>query len=639
MRKTVSIVLSFVMFAVLLSNAAPAADKKSAETSAAEEKDTFEQSVRPLLKKFCYNCHSGEDDESEAELSVDGSWNHESVRRDRKRWERVLEALEQGKMPPKFVRQPSKQERDAAVAWLEATLRESKTAPDPGRVTLRRLNRVEYANTVRDLLGVEFDAGKDFPADDVGYGFDNIGDVLSLPPLLMEKHMTAAEEIAERAIVVGKNDDHPQSHRQIIFVRPGKDLSEKEAATKIIRRLATRAFRRPATDDEVDRLAGLVEAVVKEGEFFEAGVRLAVQAVLCSPHFLFMVPRDVGEGKNSRELDEYELATRLSYFLWSSMPDDELFEHATRGTLRKNLEPQVLRMLKDGKSQALVDNFFVQWLQLRNLETVTPDKKMFGSFDDDLRRDMAAETRLFVADVIGKDRSLLELIDADFTFVNQRLAGLYGIEGVKGDKFRRISLKGTPRGGVLTQASILTVTSNPTRTSPVKRGKWIMENILGTPPPDPPANVPMLEDQAKLTGSLRERMEQHRKDPTCAVCHKTMDPLGFAMENFDAVGRWRTRDGKHEIDASGALPDGKKFNGPAELRRLLLDIGHEDYARCVAEKTLTYALGRGMERADKDYVDAIARKLSEGNFKFSSLALAVVNSDPFQKRGPKQEKP
>jgi hypothetical protein len=323
------------------------------------------------------------------------------------------------------------------------------------------------------------------------------------------------------------------------------------------------------------------------------------------------------------------------------MPDDELFDVAARGKLRENLDGQVRRMLGDAKSQALVENFAGQWLQLRKLDLAAPDKGQFPAFDNDLRRAMRSESEMFFAAIIHEDRSVLELLDADFTFVNARLARHYGLEGVEGDQFRRVPLAaggsqaaGGARGGVLTQAAVLTVTSNPGRTSPVKRGKWVLENILGTPPPDPPPNVPMLREDAKAvaTGTVRQRMEQHRKDPNCAVCHKEMDALGFALENFDAVGAWRTKDGNFPIDAAAELPDGRSFSGPRELKAILRG-NQEQFTRCLAEKLLTYGLGRGVEPYDRPAVDGIVQAAKAGDNKFSTFVLGIVRSDPFQKRG------
>ena len=599
--------------------------------------DFFEHSLRPMLAKYCLDCHQGE--EAEAELKLETYRTADAVTADRKAWENIRDMLRRGRMPPEGEARPPQEQIDAAVAWLETALKrvDCNGPIDPGRVTIRRLNRVEYANTIRDLLGVAFDLAL-LPADDVGYGFDNIGDVLSLPPILMEKYLAAAEQIADQAIVVDAKDrkdaDLPESHRRIFFVRPSKQLPPREAGRRIVKRLAERAYRRPVTDAEVERLVRLGESAAAQGASFEECVQLVLQAILVSPHFLFKVELDAQQPGQIRELSQYELASRLSYFLWSSMPDDALFARAADGSLRKNLDAEVRRMLADRKSRALVDNFAGQWLELRNLDSVTPDQKQFPGFDDKLRAAMRTETLMQFAYVMDEDRSVLELIDCDYSFLNERLARHYGIPGVQGDQFRRVSLQGTPRGGVITQASVLTVTSNPGRTSPVKRGKWILENILGQPPPPPPPNVPQLSEERKavLSGSLRERMEEHRRNPSCAVCHQEMDAMGFAMENFDAVGAWRTRDGTFPIDPSGKLPDGRSFQGPSELKQILLSTGRRDFARCMAEKMLTYALGRGLEYYDQCAVDQIVKRLEAGEYRFSALVLAVVDSEPFQKR-------
>jgi hypothetical protein len=605
----------------------------------------FETKVLPFVKRYCLDCHSGAD--AERGISLDKYRTTVAVLKDQATWAKVLKMISAHKMPPEGSSRPKDKEVEVVKAWLEAALgRVDRADPaDPGRVTIRRLNRAEYTNTVRDLLGVEFNGSADFPSDDVGYGFDSIGDVLTLPPLLMEKYLDAAEQIAAKAIAADKPDGNPQrypeSHRSIFFVAPGGKLSPDAAAQQILRRLATRAYRRPVTDRELTRLMKLA-STAEVGGSFEAGIQLALQAILVSPHFLFRVELDplAGGAAKVRMLNEYELASRLSYFLWSSMPDDELFDLAAHGKLRENLELQMRRMLSGAKSRALVENFAGQWLQLRNLDMASPDKNQFPAFDDDLRRAMRTESELFFAAMVREDRSVLELLEADYTYVNARLARHYGLHGIEGDQFRRVSLRmdgGSEaveaRGGVLTQAAVLTVTSNPTRTSPVKRGKWVLENILGTPPPDPPPNVPMLQDDANAVrgGSVRQRMEQHRKDPNCAVCHKEMDALGFALENFDAVGAWRTKDGNFPIDASAELPDGRSFKGPRGLKAILRS-NAEPFVHCLSEKLLTYAIGRGVESSDQSAVDGIVAAAKAGNYKFSTLVLAIIRSDPFQKR-------
>jgi hypothetical protein len=664
----------------------------------------------------------------------------------------------------------------SVTKWLEEEFAREDAAmkPDPGRVTARRLNRFEYNNTVHDLLGVDFRPADDFPTDDFGYGFDNIGDVLTLSPTLMEKYLTAARKVARLAIegeqppkmalkdrysnkgrrpgeftwerkfqweadyvirveaatkypgelffsfdggevkrskavpgfvVTGRIHDYPMRlpygvHKMTAwFVVSEEDAVEqekKEAADKARQRkrrgepepppeppkplvvpkgavdyfevlgpynpspaptpegykrifvcaqhsdacvrtdlenLARLAWRRPVTDVEVRKLAKYVKMAENEGDSFEKAMEVGVEAVLVSPYFLFRTERDPASGGEHR-VSDYELASRLSYFLWSSMPDAELFRLAKEAKLHDPavLARQVARMLKDHKSDSLVENFGGQWLQTRNLDSLKPDPDKFPAFTPEIRAAMKKETQLFFSNIIHEDRSILEFLTAKYTFVNEPLAKLYGIPNVKGEQFRKVDLTGTPRVGVLTQGSVLTVSSYPTRTSPVIRGKWILENILNTPPPPPPANVPSLkESEAGSAMSVRQSLEQHRADPNCAGCHARMDPLGFGLENFDAIGRYRTEDGKFPIDSSGKLPNGKSFANAEELIQIL-QTDKDAFARCLTEKLLTFAIGRGLERYDRPVVSAIARRLADNQYKFSTLVMEIVNSAPFEMR-------
>ena len=429
----------------------------------------------------------------------------------------------------------------------------------------------------------------------------------------------------------------PASHVRLFTCRPDNNSDPGDCARAILRPFVTRAFRRPARDEEIEKLIALVRQVKDEGDSFERGIQVAIEAVLVSPHFLFRIELDP-EPLNPqaiRTINDFELATRLSYFLWSSMPDDELLRLAHDGTLRKegNLAAQIRRMLKDPKAVALVDNFASQWLQLANLKLINPDKKQFPAFDDDLRNAMETETKLFFDAIVREDKSILAFLEADFTFVNEKLARHYGISGIKGEQFQKVALTGGERGGLLGHASVLVTTSNPTRTSPVKRGRWVLENLLNAPPPPPPPDVPELKDTGDklVDGTLRQRMEQHRENPNCAVCHAQMDALGFGLENYDPIGAWRTKDGIFDVDASGTLPGGASFNSPAGLKAILLARGGE-FRRCLAEKLLTYALGRGLEYYDKCTVDTIVRNIAANHDKFSGLVLEIVNSDAFQKR-------
>jgi hypothetical protein len=636
-------------------------------------KPEFARDVAPLLAKYCLACHDSS--KARGDVALDIFLDNAAVAQHAPLWEKVASALRSDNMPPAGKPSPSEAELDTLNAWLDTVVFQSDgtTEKTEGeRVTVRRLNRAEYNNTVRDLVGLDLHPGDAFPADDVGYGFDNIGDVLSLSPLLIEKYLAAAEKVMgaafrsadtrRRLLNPSADDVVPPAYRGFtppVREEPRKVLRTGPADTpppldphaqellqayNILRAFADRAYRRPVTHDELMRLLRFVESAQKNGEGYEQGIKLALQTVLVSPHFLFRFELDE-EGVRTdmaRPLNDFELAARLSYFLWSSMPDEELFRHAAQGTLHQGstLAAQIRRMLQDGKSRALAENFAGQWLQTRGLKDFSPDPARFPDGDAALRAAMLKETELFFETIVREDRSVLEFLDADYTFVNERLARHYGIAGVRGEEFRRVSLVGTPRGGILTQASVLAITSNPTRTSPVKRGKWILENILGAPPPPPPANVEDLKDdeQTVLAGNLRQRMEQHRTNPNCASCHARMDPLGFGLENFDALGAWRTHEGPHSIDASGALPGGQSFNGPAELRAIL-KTRRQAFARCLAEKLLTYALGRGVDHSDRRAVDAVARHLAGNDYRFSALVLAIVHSDPFQNHVAKKEEP
>ncbi len=427
----------------------------------------------------------------------------------------------------------------------------------------------------------------------------------------------------------------PESYRRI-FIRQPTPQTENDTAREIIGSFARRAYRRPVTAAEVDRLFGIFKMVRVDGGRFESGIKLALQAVLVSPNFLFRgeFQPQPDNPQAVHAVNDYALATRLSYFLWSSMPDDELFAQAAKGTLRQNLEHEVKRMLEDPKAHSLVENFADQWLQIRNLAMMTPDKEAFPEFDEDLRSAMGGETERFFEFIMKQNRSVLEFIDADYTFLNERLARHYGIKGVRGNGFQRVSLKGSQRGGLLTQASILTITSTPTRTSLVKRGKWVLENILGTPPPPAPPGVPVLKEEkgAALTGTMRQRMEQHRVDPVCASCHARMDPIGFGFENYDGIGAWRNKDGEFPIDASGKLFSGESFDGAGGLKAILLKRKRDQFVRCLSEKMLTYALGRGLEHYDKCAVDKIVKDLGRNGYRFSSLVMEVVQSTPFEMR-------
>jgi len=413
---------------------------------------------------------------------------------------------------------------------------------------------------------------------------------------------------------------------------------ERGCGRVIVEHLARRAYRRPVTPKEVTQLTSLIADVQRDGGTFAEGLATAIQAMLLSPHFLFRIERAPATqltGASARSLSQYELASRLSYFLWSSMPDDALFAAADRGQLAqpKALEAQVRRMLLNPKAHALIENFGGQWLQVRKLESVKPDRKRFPEFDEYLRLSMRRETEMFFESIVREDRSILDFIDANYTYLNERLARFYNVPNVQGPQFRKVLFAtDAHRGGLLGQASVLTVSSYANRTSPVLRGKWVLENLVGAPPPPPPPDVPNLDEtKIGLTSSMREQLEQHRKNPVCASCHTRMDPLGFGLENFDASGAWRTQDGKFPINASGTLPDGRSFEGPQGLEAVL-KAQPDAFTECLARKLLIYALGRGLERDDDPTVKKIVKNVGTHNYRFSSLILEIVKSEPFQER-------
>ena len=593
---------------------------------AKQPKNLFLQDVVPFLKKHCYGCHGAK--EPEGGLSLLKYRESAKVQSDYKVWEKVLRLVAERQMPPEDEPQPKSEELKKAISGIRAELAKFDCGgtKHPGVVTIRRLNRAEYDNTIRDLTGVDFRPAKDFPSDDVGNGFDNIGDVLTIPPLLLEKYLAAAEQIADRVFADAK------SRKRAFPFEAGERMSRREASRKNLSDFVRRAYRRPPTGRELRRLEDLMRLAREQTSSEDEAFKTAMQAILASPHFLFRIERHpTADDKDGiRKLNGYELATRLSYFLWSSMPDAALFKAAADDSLTKRdvMIAQVKRMLHDPKAKALTSNFAGQWLQLRNLAEITPDRKRFPDFDEALRSAMLRETELFFEAIVKEDRSILDFLAGDFSFVNKRLARHYGLKGVRGEGYQRVKLSGQRRG-VLTHASILLLTSNPTRTSPVKRGKWILDNFLGEPPPPPPDGIEPFDEEAVTLGSLRERMEQHRNNKSCAVCHEKMDTLGFGLENFDVIGAWRERDGRFAIEPAGQLPGGRKFTSPKQLMQILAEEKKVQFSRCLAEKMLTYAVGRGLRSYDRCAVDTIVKQLAGNDYRFSVLVTEIVTSDPF----------
>jgi hypothetical protein len=754
---------------VVLCTAAPGAARQAETPPSTAAHAAF-------VQKYCLACHN--DRSRTAGLSLQGlGLDRPSERGDV--WEKVLSKLRSDDMPPAAARiRPTRAEALAVVSYLETSLDAAAAAnPNPGRSAVHRLNRAEYSNAVRDLLEVDIKPGRWLPVDDSGYGFDNIGAVLSTSPVLLERYLSAARRISRLAV----GDPTQQPYEEIyeaprdpftgvrnervsdalpfdsraglavehffpvdadyVFrvrfrgLQPSTEIPDPNAfevrlpvkaglrtvgvtsprenakpetegpgarvpavvvtrvpvpvdvrldgrrvkrfdvpidaleigqltvrgpfettgrgetpsrariftcatrddacARTILATLARRAFRRAVNAADVDPLMALY-ASGRKGRDFDAGIQNAIQALLVSPEFLFRIEQDPPKAVPGRAypVSDVELASRLSFFLWSSIPDDELLDVALRGTLHEPavLERQVRRMLADRRADALVANFAGQWLHVRNVETVQPDPDVFP-FDEHLRQAFIGETTLLFASIVREDRSILDLLRADYTYLNQRLAQHYGVAGVHGSQFRRVTMTDPNRRGLLGHGSILTLTSYPNRTSVVQRGKWVLENLLATPPPAPPPDVPALQPTHDgRTLPLREQMQRHRANPVCSSCHSRMDPIGFALENYDGVGRWRTEDAKAPIDARGTLPDGTAFDGAAGLTDLLLTRYKDDFVRAATERLLTYALGRGVEHYDAPSIRAIVRAAAADDYRFSSLVFAVIESRPFQMR-------
>ncbi|HTL55295.1 MAG TPA: DUF1592 domain-containing protein [Candidatus Limnocylindrales bacterium] len=800
----------------------------------ASPQSLYPKPIEQVLTTYCFDCHG--DGMEKGKVAFDQFESREAMLARRDLWMMALKNLRAGIMPPQKKSRPDAAEQHALEQWIKTVVFQiDPDNPDPGRVTIRRLNRIEYRNTIRDLTGFDFKVEEELPPDDTGYGFDTIGDVLTLSPLLLEKYMRAAETITADAVprslrvppeqtlagadfhsasassserlsfydeatlthkynakqsgkyqltfdvevlgqfefdpgkctVTFKVDDTTLGNREFTWhngkkfkldfdqkldagehelsvqVHPETPAVEKKNsldlrlrqvrlrgpvdadtgtrpknfdrffwkdpptgradrrtyAREVLTRFAKKAYRRPVEPKTVERLVALAEETYsRPGKCFEDGIAEAIIPLLASPRFLFRVENVEPDTARQKYplLDEYALASRLSYFLWSTMPDDGLMGLADRHELRKNLDGQVKRMLADGRSKALVENFVGQWLQIRDLEGINineqvvlardrgedrererriqrfrtlnaiPEEKRTPEeakelkdlieqrkrrsqnkdnieLDGDLRRAMRDETQMDFDYVMRQDRSVLEFVSSDYTFLNERLARHYGITNVTGHEMRRVTLPpDSPRGGVLTDGSILIVTSNPTRTSPVKRGLFILDNILGMPPPPQPANIPPLEASEKEFSdhqpTLRETLEMHRNKPLCSSCHNRMDPLGLALENFNALGMWRDSERSVPIDAAGKLITGETFNDIRDVKQALAGRHRLDFYRCLAEKLMTFALGRGTEYYDVETVDRIVERLDKENGRFSALLMGVIESAPFQRtRNPSQK--
>ncbi|WP_435015476.1 DUF1592 domain-containing protein [Tundrisphaera sp. TA3] len=596
----------------------------AATLATAAEPPTFESDVLPVLKQTCVGCHGARRPKGGIDLSKfpDAA----SARRDPDLWERVGDVLTDRSMPPQGKPAPGDDERGRAVEAIAETLSVQEGPRDPGPGPVQRLTRSQYNNTLRDLLGVDLRPADAFPVDGAGgEGFDNNASTLFVSPIFMERHLAAVAEVIEKA--------DPTSWRVAV---PREGVTKDEAARLCIERFAARAFRRPPGRDEVDRLMGLFRRAEARGDDFDAAVKLALRGALASPRFLFIGEAAKG-GSEPYRIDDYELASRLSYFLWSSCPDDSLYDLAKAGTLHEDevLAGQVRRMLADTRSEALARDFAGQWLGVDRLATVAePDGRTFPTYTPALRDAMAEEPIAFFQGLLRDNAPLLDLLDADYAYLNQPLAEHYGIKDVAGNEFRRVALTDRSRGGVLGMGAVLTLTSYPRRTSPVLRGKWVLEELLGTPPPPPPPNVKVLpaDDRAREGLTFRRRLEQHRADAKCASCHAKMDPLGFGLETFDPIGRLRDTVGGEPVDASGVLAGGVEFRGSAELKKILRDDKRDLFVRNLSGKMLSYALRRGLEYYDAPTVKEIAAAVEADDFRAQSLVIAIVESIPFRFR-------
>ncbi|MEO8593739.1 MAG: DUF1592 domain-containing protein [Candidatus Solibacter sp.] len=611
----------------------------------------YEKQVAPLLNKYCAGCHGGKTPPAGIRLSFA---NEDEARKfaatERDYWARVGREISSKSMPPANVRnQPADAERALLNQWVEQNL--SAMEPDPGPFMVHRLNNREYANSVRELvyLPADYNASADFPADERGDGFDNNAGTLTISPLLIERYLDAAEKAvveslsldpkklaqAKDATLASKNKlNEPSAGLRVDFA----DRQQKIRLNMEV--FAPRAFRRPVSKEEIDGLMKFAAlSFAHAGESFDEATALAVRAALMSPEFLFRMERDPepdGTGKVF-EITEYQLASRMSYFLWSTMPDNDLYIAARDHKLRADLDGQIRRMLQDPKSISLTKDFLGQWLEIRGLHEVTNAPKS-------LLASMQGETEHFFDYIVRNDRSLMEFLDSDYTFVNEELAKLYGIPGVTGPEFRKVKVNPTERGGIFTQAGFLTLTSKPLgdarRTSPVLRGKWILENIFMVPIPPPPPDVPALklDTNKELKGTVRQIFEQHRVDPSCAGCHARMDPYGFALENYDGYGAWRNKDNGEPIDASGEIM-GRKFRTPVEFRAILM--GRKDeFRRAIVSKLVSYSLGRGLQPYDRRVIDGICAKVKAEGDRLSSVVTEVIKSYPFQHaRGMKGQMP
>lgn len=732
-------------------------------------------SPQQTFQQYCFDCH--DNDKQQGNINFETLLTTPQSEKSLEHWVKTWDVLKNDLMPPAHKKQLSDADKAAVIAWIQKEeFKYDPLKPDPGKVVIRRLNREEFNNTVNDLFDIKINLKEEFPADDTGFGFDNIGSVLTTSPLLTEKYINASEKILERLfpnenpesskkniplsrfkgdlfpgggditlvsnyeisytdeiIYEGEyeytvmasgdqvgadlvkmkigvknssdaeftvttkrgakekhvfkiklksgdspffigflndfyqpNDPNPKNRDRNLIVHsvtragpinPVKGqksafeelwLSEfkNETNPNIVAKLfltkfMPKAYRRNIAEEELRGKIAFFLSIYEQTKSLKESLKWTIQSILLSPHFIFKdetINRTVSNNSGAYLISEYALASKLSYFFWSSMPDDRLFELAKTNQLRKNLKAEVLRLLKSPKSISLTKNFLGQWLQLRDLDLKSPAHTAFPKFNRNLIKDALKETEEYFSYIISEDRSVLELIDSNYTFLNQRLSEHYEIANIKGNEFRKVELTDKRRGGLLTQMSILLITSYPTRTSLVLRGKYILENLLGYTPPSPPPEMPSLADKENTKDkTLRERIQLHAANETCASCHAKFDPMGYALESFDGVGKWRTEDNGQPLDTKGKLLTGESFEGVVELKEVLLKNKKDLFTKCLIKKLMIYGLGRGLQYYDEVEIENILATAIKQNYKFSEIMLAIVNSTPFQKHRDKNE--
>ena len=630
-----SLALALILCLVSPSGSQATGGAADHEALRADAEAFFTDRVTPFIKAYCLACHQNRRP-TQAGVNFSPALKAPAHAAFHDQWKRAVAKVKAHDMPPEGAPQPSDADRRMFADWIARLKYLSER--DPGRFVIRRLTKTEYGNTLRDLFGVEPSIADGLPDEVSGEGYLN-----SLSPLQLEHYLTIADRVLDR--IVAPENAPPTEVQKRLFGQPAApEAGSREAARDVARSLARKAYRRPPTEAELDVLVEAFDLGRQNGLGFEQSLHLMLKAALVSPQFLFITPAGEHEsGADIVPLDDYQLASRLSYLLWATMPDDELMALADSGTLHEPgiLEAQVKRLLQDRRSRALFDGFGAQWLGVGGLESQVFDPAVFPQMTAEMREAMYDEARLFFESIVRENRSVIDFVDGDYTYLNATLAPIYGLEGtVTGPEMRRVELSDGNRGGVLGMPGVLAATSFPNRTSAVKRGVWVLEQVFGDHVPAAPPDVPALDEQDHGTVaslSLRERTELHRTNPVCANCHQLLDPIGFGLENFDAIGRWRDRDENGEaIDAAGELPGGERFSGPRDLKAIIAG-RRDDLASNLVEKLLAYALGRRLEGYDEIVVDNLMQEIAGDGYRMQTLVKAVVTSYPFTHRRIEEE--